>query len=161
MVKLQEELHRAQRYNNILSIVMADLDQFKNINDTYGHDAGDRVLKAIGKFLQKNVRDVDVVARYGGEEFVIMIPEAANDAAYILSERLRKNLSELKFENLPSVTVSLGIASFPHDGTDPEDLIKKADAAMYAAKRAGRDKVVKYTRNVKMPVESTINGVKN
>jgi diguanylate cyclase (GGDEF)-like protein len=67
----------------------------------------------------------------------------------------------LKFENLPSVTVSLGIASFPHDGTDPEDLIKKADAAMYAAKRAGRDKVVKYTRNVKMPVESTINGVKN
>jgi diguanylate cyclase (GGDEF)-like protein len=161
MVKLAEELHRAQRYNNILSIVMADLDRFKNINDTYGHDAGDRVLKAIGKFLQQNVRDVDVVARYGGEEFVIMIPEAANDAAHILSERLRKNLSEVKFENLPSVTVSLGIATFPHDAVDPEDLIKKADAAMYAAKRAGRNQVVKYTRNVKMPVESTINGVKH
>ena len=161
MVKLHEELHRAQRYNNILSIVMADLDRFKNINDTYGHDAGDRVLKAIGKFLQQNVRDVDVVARYGGEEFVIMIPEAANDAAHILSERLRKNLAELKFENLPSVTVSLGIATFPQDGTDPEDLIKKADAAMYAAKRAGRDQVVKYTRNIKMPVDSDINGVKN
>ena len=161
MVKLQEELHRAQRYNNILSIVMADLDRFKNINDTYGHDAGDRVLRTIGKFLQQNVRDVDVVARYGGEEFVIMIPEAANDAAHILSERLRKNLSELKFENLPSVTVSLGIATFPHDGNDPEDLIKKADAAMYAAKRAGRDQVVKYTRNIKMPVDSDLNGVKN
>jgi diguanylate cyclase (GGDEF)-like protein len=161
MVKLAEELHRAQRYNNTLSIVMADLDRFKNINDTYGHDAGDRVLKAIGKFLQQNVRDVDVVARYGGEEFVIMIPEAANDAAHILSERLRKNLSEVKFENLPSVTFSLGIATFPHDAVDPEDLIKKADAAMYAAKRAGRNQVVKYTRNVKMPVESTINGVKH
>jgi diguanylate cyclase (GGDEF)-like protein len=161
MVKLHEELHRAQRYNNILSIVMADLDRFKNINDTYGHDAGDRVLKAIGKFLLQNVRDVDVVARYGGEEFVIMIPEAANDAAHILSERLRKNLSELKFENLPSVTVSLGIATFPHDGTDPEDLIKKADAAMYAAKRAGRDQVVKYTRDVKMPVDNDIDRVKN
>jgi diguanylate cyclase (GGDEF)-like protein len=161
MVKLQEELLRAQRYNNILSVVMADLDRFKNINDTYGHEAGDRVLKAIGKFLQQNVRDVDVVARYGGEEFVIMIPEAANDAAHILSERLRKNLSKMKFEDLPPVTISLGIATFPHDGTDPEDLIKKADAAMYAAKRAGRDQVVKYTRDVKMTVDSNINGVKN
>ena len=161
MVKLQEELHRAQRYNNILSVVMADLDRFKNINDTYGHAAGDRVLKAIGKFLQQNVRDVDVVARYGGEEFVIMIPEAANDAAHILSERLRKNLSEMKFDNLPSVTISLGIATFPHDGMDPEDLIRKADAAMYAAKRAGRDRVVKYTRNVKMPLDSYSTGIEN
>jgi diguanylate cyclase (GGDEF)-like protein len=161
MVKLQEELLRAQRYNNILSVVMADLDRFKNINDTYGHEAGDRVLKAIGKFLQQNVRDVDVVARYGGEEFVIMIPEAANDAAHILSERLRKNLSKMKFGDLPSVTISLGIATFPHDGKDPGDLIRKADAAMYAAKRAGRDQVVKYSRNVKMTVDSNINGVKN
>jgi diguanylate cyclase (GGDEF)-like protein len=161
MVKLQEELHRAQRYNNILSVVMADLDRFKKINDTYGHAAGDRVLKAIGKFLQQNVRDVDVVARYGGEEFVIMIPEAANDAAHILSERVRKNLSEMKFDNLPSVTISLGIATFPHDGTDPEDLIRKADAALYAAKRAGRNRVVKYTRNVKLPLDSYSNGAKN
>jgi diguanylate cyclase (GGDEF)-like protein len=161
MVKLQEELHRAQRYNNILSIVMADLDRFKNINDTYGHDAGDRVLRAVGKFLQQNVRDVDVVARYGGEEFVIMIPEAVNDAAHILSERLRKNLPEMKVEDLPPVTASLGIATFPNDGTDPEDLIKKADAAMYAAKRAGRDRVVKYARNVKMPLDTNTKGNKN
>lgn len=151
MVKLQEELHRAERYNNILSVVMADLDQFKNINDTYGHDAGDRVLKAIGKFLQKNIRDVDVVARYGGEEFVLMIPEATKDAAHSLSERIRTQLSELKFENLPSITISLGIATFPYDGSAPEDLIRKADAAMYTAKRAGRNKVVKYSKDVKLP----------
>ncbi len=150
MVKLQEELLRAERYNNILSIVMADLDRFKNINDTYGHDAGDRVLKAIGKFLQQNIRDVDVVARYGGEEFVIMIPEAAQDAAYILSERIRKQLAELKLENMPPITISLGIATFPSDGRELEDLIKKADSAMYAAKRAGRNKVVIYTPDIKL-----------
>jgi len=161
MVKLQEELHRAERYNNILSIVMADLDRFKNINDTYGHDAGDRVLKAIGKFLQQNIRDVDVIARYGGEEFVLMIPEAANDAAHSLSERLRKNLSEMKIEDFPSITISLGIATYPYDGADPVELIKKADAAMYAAKRAGRNQVVKYSRHVKLPHDSDAEGVES
>ena len=148
LVKLQEELHRAERYKNILSVVMADLDRFKNINDSYGHDAGDRALKAIGKFLQQNIRDVDVVARYGGEEFVIMVPEAANDAALILGERLRKQMSELKIKDLPPITISLGIATFPNDGSDIENLIKKADAAMYAAKRAGRNRVVKYTADI-------------
>ena len=161
MVKLQEELVRAERYNNILSIVMADLDRFKNINDTYGHDAGDRVLKAIGKFLQQNVRDVDVIARYGGEEFVIMIPEAAKDAAYILSERLRKQFAGLKLENFPQITISLGIATYPFDGVQLEDLIKNADAAMYAAKRAGRNKVVKYTPDIKQVGETYLKPIEN
>jgi diguanylate cyclase (GGDEF)-like protein len=150
MVKLHEEVHRAERYNNILSIVMADLDRFKNINDTYGHDVGDRVLKEIGRFLQQNVRDLDLAARYGGEEFVIMIPEAAKDAAYSMSERLRKKFSRLKFENLPQITISLGIATYPFDGKQPEDLLRKADAAMYAAKKAGRNQVARYTRGVKL-----------
>jgi diguanylate cyclase (GGDEF)-like protein len=150
MVKLHEEVHRAERYNNILSIVMADLDRFKNINDTYGHDVGDRVLKEIGRFLQQNVRDLDLAARYGGEEFVIMIPEATKDAAYSMSERLRKKFSRLKFENLPQITISLGIATYPFDGKQPEDLLRKADAAMYAAKKAGRNQVARYTRGVKL-----------
>lgn len=161
LVKLQEELHRAERYDNILSIVMADLDHFKNINDTYGHDAGDRVLKAIGKFLQQNIRDVDMVARYGGEEFVIMIPEAANDAAHILSERLRKQMSELKIEDLPPITISLGIATYPFDGSDLADLIKKADAAMYAAKRDGRNRVVKYSPDIPMVRENDPQATEN
>jgi len=161
MVKLQEELLRAERYKNILSIVMADLDRFKNINDTYGHDAGDRVLKAIGKFLQQNIRDVDVIARYGGEEFVIMIPETTKDAAYILAERLRKQFAELKLENFPQITISLGIATYPFDGTELEDLIKNADAAMYAAKRAGRNKVVKYTPDIKLVGETDIKPIEN
>jgi diguanylate cyclase (GGDEF)-like protein len=161
LVKLQEELHRAERYDNILSVVMADLDHFKNINDTYGHDAGDRVLKTIGKFLQQNIRDVDMVARYGGEEFVIMIPEAANDAAHILSERLRKQMSELRIEDLPPITISLGIATYPFDGSDLADLIKKADAAMYAAKRDGRNRVVKYSPDIPMVRENDPQATEN
>lgn len=161
LVKLQEELHRAERYDNILSVVMADLDHFKNINDTYGHDAGDRVLKTIGQFLQQNIRDVDMVARYGGEEFVLMIPEAANDAALILSERLRNQLSALKIGDFPPITISLGIATFPYDGSDMEDLIKKADAAMYAAKKAGRNRVVKYAPDIPLVRDSDSQTIKN
>ncbi|MGD8765900.1 MAG: diguanylate cyclase [Desulfobacteraceae bacterium] len=150
LAKLQEEIRRAERYNKVISIVMADLDRFKNINDTYGHDAGDKVLQTIGKFLQNNIREVDILARYGGEEFVMMIPEADQEAAYALSERLRAKFSQIKFDNLPQITISLGIATYPFDGTELGDLIKKADAAMYAAKQAGRNKVVKYTGDIKL-----------
>lgn len=144
MVKFQEELHRTERYSKVTSVVMADLDHFKRVNDTYGHTTGDRVLNIVAKFLQQNIRDVDIVARYGGEEFVILLPEADKDEAYTVSERLRKQLSQLKVEDLPQLTISLGIATYPEDGNDVELLIKKADTAMYEAKQAGRNKVVIY-----------------
>jgi len=150
MVKLQEEIHRAERYGKRLSIIMADLDRFKKINDTYGHDAGDRALKTISKFLQKNIRDVDAIARYGGEEFVMLIPDADKEAAFCLAQRLRKELAKVKLEDLPPVTISLGIATYPSDGTDLEDLIKKADAAMYEAKQQGRNKAVKFSSSIKL-----------
>ena len=150
MVKLQEEIHRAERYNKRLSVIMADLDRFKTINDTYGHDAGDRALKAISKFLQKNIRDVDAIARYGGEEFVMLIPDADKEAAFCLAERLRDELAKVELEDLPPVTISLGIATYPSDGTDLEELIKRADAAMYEAKQQGRNKAVKFTKAVKL-----------
>jgi diguanylate cyclase (GGDEF)-like protein len=153
MVKLQEEIHRADRYNKIFSVIMVDLDRFKNINDTYGHDAGDRALKAISQFLQKNIRDVDAIARYGGEEFVMLIPDADKDAALCLAERLRDELSRTRVGELPQITISLGVASYPTDGTDIEELIKKADAAMYAAKQAGRNKAVKYSEEIKLTRE--------
>lgn len=155
MVKLQEEIHRAERYDKIISIIMADLDRFKNINDTYGHNAGDRALKAISHILQKNIRDVDAIARYGGEEFVMLIPDADKDAAFSLAERLREELAKIKLDNLPAITISFGIVTFPTDGTEVEDLIRKADAAMYAAKRAGRNNSVKYAENMQL------NGKKN
>jgi diguanylate cyclase (GGDEF)-like protein len=156
MVKLQEEMHRAERYNKRLSVIMADLDRFKKINDTYGHDAGDRALKAIGKFLQKNIRDVDAIARYGGEEFVMLIPDADKEDAFCLAERLREKLAKVKFEDLPPVTISLGIATFPSDGTDLEELIKMADAAMYEAKQQGRNKAVKFSKAVKLVRDNDI-----
>jgi len=150
MVKLQEELHRADRYNKILTIVMADIDRFKNINDTYGHDVGDKVLEAIGKFFQKNIRDVDIIARYGGEEFILMLPEEDKEAAFCLAERLRERFAEIDLGHLPKITISLGIAAYPIDGTEVEDLIKKADAAMYAAKQAGRNRVMKFGNDTKL-----------
>jgi diguanylate cyclase (GGDEF)-like protein len=150
MVKLQEEIHRAERYNKPLSIVMVDLDRFKKINDTYGHDAGDRALKTISQFFQRNIRDVDAIGRYGGEEFVMLIPDADKEAAFCLAERLRKELAKVKLEDLPPITISLGIATYPSDGTDIEELIKKADAAMYEAKQKGRNKAVKFSRAIKL-----------
>jgi diguanylate cyclase (GGDEF)-like protein len=148
MVKFQEELHRAERYNKSLSIVMSDLDHFKRINDSYGHTAGDRVLKAVGRFLQKNIRDVDIIARYGGEEFVILLPEAEKEEAYTVSERLRTSLEKMKIDDLPPLTMSLGIASYPEDGESIDRLIKEADAALYAAKQTGRNRVVKYGKAI-------------
>ena len=150
MVKLQEEIHRAERYGKRLTVIMADLDRFKKINDTYGHDAGDRALKTISKFLQKNIRDVDAIARYGGEEFVMLIPDADKEAAYCLAQRLRAELAKVKLEDLPPITISLGIATYPSDSTDIEELIKKADAAMYEAKQKGRNRVVKYSKAIKL-----------
>ncbi len=150
MVKLQEEIHRAERYNKPLSVVMVDLDRFKKINDTYGHDAGDRALKTISQFFQKNIRDIDAIGRYGGEEFVMLIPDADKKAAFCLAERLRKELAKVKLEDLPPITISLGIATYPSDGTDIEELIKKADAAMYEAKRKGRNRAVKFSRAIKL-----------
>ena len=150
MVKLQEEIHRAERYTKRLSVIMADLDRFKKINDTYGHDVGDRALKAISVFLQKNIRDVDVIARYGGEEFVMLIPDADKESAFCLAERLREELAKVTLEELPPLTISLGIATYPSDGTDLEELIKKADIAMYAAKQQGRNKAVKYSSAIKL-----------
>jgi diguanylate cyclase (GGDEF)-like protein len=144
MVKLQEEFHRAERYSKILSVVMADLDLFKKINDTHGHTTGDRVLKIVAKFIQKNIRDVDVIARYGGEEFVLLLPEADKEEAYTVSERLRQKLEELYVEEIPKITISLGIASYPQDAKDMESLIRRADTAMYAAKQSGRNRVMVY-----------------
>ena len=153
MVKLQEEIHRAERNNKVISVIMADLDSFKTINDTYGHDAGDQALEKISHFLKKNMRDVDAIARYGGDEFVMLVPDADKDAAFGLAERLRGELAKVKLDNMPPTTVSLGIATFPVDGTDVEILIKKADAAMYAAKQAGRNISVKYAEDMREKIE--------
>lgn len=151
MAKLQDEIHRTKRYKKSLSLVMGDLDKFKTINDRFGHTAGDRVLKTVASFLQDSIRDVDSIGRYGGEEFIMFLPETDRDSALILADRLRKGVSELSISGLPPVTISLGVATFPDDGITIDDLLQKADAALYAAKEGGRDQVVVYTEDIPLP----------
>lgn len=148
MAKLQDEIHRTQRYKKSLSVIMGDLDQFKSVNDSYGHTAGDKVLKAVGVFLQKSVRDVDSVGRYGGEEFIMFLPETVKEAAFVLADRLRKGILKIEIGNLPPVTISLGIATFPDDGKNIDDLLQRADAALYTAKENGRNQVVSYSEEI-------------
>ena len=147
-IRLMDESQRAERYDKKLSIAMADLDNFKAINDTYGHGVGDQFLIAIGSYLQINVRNVDLVARYGGEEFIMFFPETDNDTARSLTERIRQGVSRIRIPSYPGITISFGIATYPVDGEDMNDLIRRADMAMYAAKQLGRNRVVAYTKDV-------------
>jgi diguanylate cyclase (GGDEF)-like protein len=151
MTKLQDEILRTERYKKTLSIIMADLDKFKNINDTYGHTMGDRVLKSVGYFLRESIRDVDSIARYGGEEFIMFLPETSKEAAFILADRLRIGVSEIEMDKkLPNITISLGISTFPDDGKTLNELLDKADAALYQAKANGRNQVVMYSKDISL-----------
>jgi diguanylate cyclase (GGDEF)-like protein len=126
---------------------MLDLDHFKKFNDTYGHEAGDTILREAASFLSKSIRAEDIVCRFGGEEFVVILPTADLDAAYARAERIRSKLHELTVlhqgQSLGIITVSVGVASLPLHGTSPDVLLAAADAALYRAKREGRDRVVK------------------
>jgi diguanylate cyclase (GGDEF)-like protein len=145
---LQAELDRARRYGQSFSLVLLDLDHFKAINDSHGHQLGDRVLADLGRLLSKGARASDHPARYGGEEFIILMPMTDKDHAWLAAERIRCMISEHTFPRRKKLTASLGIASYPDDGTTLQDVLKKADQAMYEAKRAGRNKAVAHSARV-------------
>jgi len=139
---LDQEIQRARRYGRPFSLAMIDIDHFKRFNDTYGHQAGDEVLKQVARVIRRNVRAVDIAARYGGEEFVVIFPETDADKAMIAAEKIRRQVEELEvpYENrMLRVTVSLGVSAFPRHAGVKEALIKSADAALYVSKRAGRN----------------------
>jgi diguanylate cyclase (GGDEF)-like protein len=143
---LAAELDRARRYNLALTILLADIDRFKSINDTRGHIAGDSVLRQVGELLRREARSVDIVARYGGEEFVIVMPETAPHGAQIFAERLRRRIMARDFadpgEDPLHLTVSIGLASFPDDRVHSADsFVSLADQALYRAKNEGRNLV--------------------
>ncbi len=142
---LDREVRRAGRAGQSLGVLMLDLDHFKRFNDTHGHDAGDAVLRETASFLLKNVRAEDFVCRFGGEEFVVILPTAGVDGAHARAERLRSKMRELNImyqgKSLGMVTFSVGVAAFPEHGMSPKDLMSAADAALYEAKRGGRDQV--------------------
>ncbi len=137
---LDYEIERARRYGNPLSLIIFDIDHFKSINDTYGHLIGDSVLTEIANLVKNNIRSTDIFARWGGEEFVILAPNINKEQAKILAEKIRKLIAHHRFKYVDHVTVSLGVTEFlPTD--NKESFIKRADEALYLAKRKGRNRV--------------------
>jgi len=149
-MRLPQEIQRAARYNRPLSIFMCDIDHFKKVNDTYGHQAGDLVLKEFSKRINNSIRDkVDLLARYGGEEFLVTLPETDLNGALHLAERLRRVISEKKYNigtKKINITASFGVAGFDSDNAGDEIsvdiLIRHADKYLYQAKSEGRNRVV-------------------
>ncbi len=146
--RLEEEIKRSKRDNSELSLIFFDLDHFKQINDTYGHLAGDHILREVSKIIIENRRHGDITGRYGGEELVVLLPNTNTLQALIYAERIREAVESkiFLFETLDiKVTISGGISNFPMDGTEAESLIKAADLALYAAKDVGRNDIIVYS----------------
>ncbi len=138
---LEIELARAQQRQHSFSILMIDIDRFKRFNDTYGHQAGDDLLRCVAEVLKSLSRACDVAARYGGEEFLILLTETEPDEALRFAERLRVRVEQIRSQRKERVTISVGVASFPSNGDDVESIIRQADAALYRCKRRGRNQV--------------------
>jgi diguanylate cyclase (GGDEF)-like protein len=135
------------RFGHRLSVIMLDIDDFKQFNDRFGHPKGDMVLKAVSSVIRQNLREIDVAARYGGEEFVVVLPETDVAGALAVAERIRTSMEEyphIADEQGERVTqtISLGVATYPLHASDGASLIEAADQAMYRAKRAGKNRVV-------------------
>jgi diguanylate cyclase (GGDEF)-like protein len=142
------ETERAKRFDQPMSLVMLDIDNFKRVNDTYGHQQGDRVLAEVARVLRESSREIDAPARYGGEELAVVLPQTDIEGAYQLAERVRQEVAALDIPLMEgtgtiSVTASLGVASLPVDAQDGGGLIAAADAALYEAKHAGKNKTVR------------------
>lgn len=147
----EHEFERAQRYDRPLSVIILDVDEFKQVNDTHGHIAGDRVLQVLAKLCQANLREADLLGRYGGEEFVALLPESDLVVARRVVERLRQQVAHTAVdidEGVVSITISVGVAARDESCPDVETLLDCADRALYAAKHAGRNRVSAWTENV-------------
>lgn len=146
---LAEEIERSRRYGNEFSLLMLDLDHFKLVNDTYGHQVGDLILKKMAHNLRSQLRSVDKVFRYGGEEFAVILLETGERGAKIISEEIRRTIAATSYDigsdQSLKITVSIGVSSFPQDADQREELIGAADQALFSAKRAGRNRVMAYS----------------
>ncbi len=142
------EVERAKRFGNELGLVMIDIDDFKRVNDSYGHQQGDVVLREVARVLRESAREIDETARYGGEEFAVILPQTDLDGAFHLGERIRQAIEALQVERLDGkgvvrVTVSAGVSAMPDSAHDKSSLIAAADAALYEAKRAGKNRTAR------------------
>ncbi|GAB4336610.1 MAG: hypothetical protein Kow0037_18110 [Calditrichia bacterium] len=153
MRQLNAEISRDTRHRSHFSLIMLDIDHFKNYNDRLGHQAGDEILKRIAEILTQNTRHSDIVARYGGEEFIIICPELDLKAAFLVAEKLRQIVANTPFPGVDlldkkSLTISLGVAVFPDHGSNSEELIRSVDSALYHAKKSGRNTVCLYSKEL-------------
>ncbi|MEA3554125.1 MAG: GGDEF domain-containing protein [Campylobacterota bacterium] len=142
-ITLKKDIDESNRTSKPLSLIMIDIDDFKKVNDTYGHQKGDEVLKNIGQLLNSNVREMDTAARYGGEELAIIMPDTLLNQAFDISDRIRDKISKLDFNGF-GVTVSMGISQTNNSINTVEKLVGTADESLYRAKHSGKNKVEKY-----------------
>ncbi len=153
---LDREILRAARNGLSVGLIMLDVDDFKRINDTCGHAAGDAVLQKLGKFLLAHIRGEDVASRFGGDEFIVVLPNASREVTLMRAELLRENVHKFKIriggKRLEELSISLGVAVYPEDGSTGAVLLKASDDALYLAKRSGSDRVVMSNQKVKKGV---------
>ncbi len=146
--RFQEEFGRARLKGLALSLLMIDVDLFKHVNDQYGHLAGDQVLREVGRFISQHTREIDITGRYGGEEFCIILPDTDKAGALVVAERIRAAVQSGRikaYDTEIAVTVSIGVATFMEDAHQMEELLDKADWALYRAKKTGRNRVVGFS----------------
>ena len=145
-----KEIERANRYGKELSVLFFDLDDFKQVNDTFGHLAGDDALEHVARVVMGEIRTIDIASRYGGEEIVVVLPETGKAAAFVVGERIREKVETMKLnynDQIINLTISGGIATLPIDANDSKNLIANADIAVYKAKEAGKNNIVIYSEN--------------
>jgi diguanylate cyclase (GGDEF)-like protein len=144
-IQLERDLHLATRMRQPVSLILLDIDHFKHVNDSHGHDAGDAALRILAGALREELRGVDTAARYGGEEFAIILPQAGPEGALVVAERLRARIEKTEVPGVGCIRASLGVATFPLDASSRELLVTTADRALYQAKRTGRNRVCSTT----------------
>ena len=149
-MQLDKEILMAKRTSQPLSLVMLDLDRFKHLNDTAGHDAGDDALRQLADCFRQELRGVDSAARFGGDEFALILPKALSEGAMLVAERVRARIEQIVIPEFGNLTASIGIASFPANAASRTELFRAADDALYAAKRAGRNQVCVADRAVEI-----------
>jgi diguanylate cyclase (GGDEF)-like protein len=155
-MRIAEEIDRARRFDSGMAVIMVDIDQFKRLNDEFGHLLGDEVLRQVSSIFYQQVRKIDVVCRYGGEEFAILLSQTNLIHAVGVAEKLRRLVEGWQFPGVPrQVTISCGAASYPDHGTSRDDLVKAADAGLYAAKQAGRNRVCLPPQSEKSTAQTT------
>jgi diguanylate cyclase (GGDEF)-like protein len=141
-LRIMEELERARRYGTGMAVVMADIDQFKRLNDEFGHLLGDEVLRQVSSLFHQQLRKIDVVCRYGGEEFAILLTQITTPQAVAIAEKLRRMVESFQFPGVPrTITISAGVAAFPTHGKTRDEMVRAADSGLYAAKQAGRNRI--------------------